>query len=210
MDEQNGRPETCDVSELLEDFRAGRPIIRRTGLLRYIRYHRLTAIASADNPGAASRLLMILEYARQFESKGYRGLFSFVSHLDEMSKQSDPPLKALPSGSGDEVLITSVHSSKGLEYPVVILADLAGQFNREDTRKPLLIHQDLGAGPKRLDPDRRIEYPTIARRGVAARLTEEMLSEEMRLLYVAMTRAKEKLIAVITPQGCRKRRKLSF
>ena len=127
-----------------------------------------------------------------------------------MSKQSDPPLKALPSGSGNEVLITHTQL-KGLEYPVVILADLARQFNKEDIRKPLLVHQDLGVGPKRLDLERRIEYPTIARRAVAARLLEEMLSEEMRLMYVAMTRAREKLIAVMTLRDAGKKlQKLGF
>ena len=153
---EGGKP--ARFLEQLEDFRSRAADYSTDRLLRYI-YDTtgLTAIASADNPGAASRLLMILEYARQFEAKGYRGLFSFVSHLDEMSKQSDPPLKALPSGSGNEVLITSIHSSKGLEYPVVILADLARQFNKEDIRKPLLVHQDLGVGPKRLDLERRIE-----------------------------------------------------
>ncbi len=207
---EGGKP--ARFLEQLEDFRSRAADYSTDRLLRYI-YDTtgLTAIASADNPGAASRLLMILEYARQFEAKGYRGLFSFVSHLDEMSKQSDPPLKALPSGSGNEVLITSIHSSKGLEYPVVILADLARQFNKEDIRKPLLVHQDLGVGPKRLDLERRIEYPTIARRAVAARLLEEMLSEEMRLMYVAMTRAREKLIAVMTLRDAGKKlQKLGF
>lgn len=185
--------------EQLSDFRSRAADFSTDRLLRYL-YDTtgLTAIVSADNDGAASRLLMILEYARRFETRGYRGLFSFVLHLEEMSKQNDPPLKALPSGTGNEVIITSIHSSKGLEYPVVILSDLARQFNKEDSRKPLLVHQELGVGPKRLDLERRIEYPTIARLAVAAKLLEEMLSEEMRLLYVAMTRAKEKLIAVIT------------
>lgn len=212
-EKENGEPGVLTLFlEQLEDFRSRAADYPTDRLLRYI-YDTtgLTAIASANNPGAASRLLMILEYARQFEARGYRGLFSFVWHLDEMSRQDDPPLKALPSGSGDEVLITSIHSSKGLEYPVVILADMARQFNKEDTRKPLLVHQDLGVGPKRLDLERRIEFPTIARLGVAAKLNEEMLSEEMRLMYVAMTRAREKLITVITLRDAEKKlQKLSM
>jgi ATP-dependent helicase/nuclease subunit A len=183
----------------LEDFRIRAADYETDRLLRYIYDEtELPGIAAAENPGADSRLLMLLDYARQFEEKGYKGLFGFISHLNELAEHDDLPLRLSGTVTGREVVIASIHSAKGLEYPVVFLADLAKKFNKEDSRKPLLIHKELGVGPKKLDLARRIEYPTLARLGVAAKIADETLSEEMRVLYVAMTRAKEKLIAVIS------------
>ena len=89
--------------------------------------------------------------------------------------------------------ILSIHRSKGLEFPVVFVSGLGRSFNRQDTRETVLIHPELGLGPKRTDPERKVEYPTVARRAIERRMTRELLSEEMRLLYVAMTRAKDRL-----------------
>ena len=83
----------------------------------------------------------------------------------------------------------SIHRSKGLEFPVVFLCDTARRFNRQDYAGAVLMHPQLGLGPKLTDTERGIEYPTLARRAVARRTERETLSEEMRLLYVAMTRA---------------------
>ena len=88
----------------------------------------------------------------------------------------------------------SIHKSKGLEFPVVFLCGLMRRLNREDMSRPILFHPRLGVGPKRLDLERGVEYPTLARSAVARQLEYEMMAEELRLLYVAMTRAKEKLI----------------
>ena len=87
----------------------------------------------------------------------------------------------------------SIHKSKGLEFPVVILADTNKQFNRTDISQPLVIHPQLGLGPKRTDKRRRIEYTTLARMAVQSKLTGELLAEELRVLYVAMTRARDRL-----------------
>ena len=88
----------------------------------------------------------------------------------------------------------SIHKSKGLEFPVVILASSAKKFNLMDVNKPILLHQDLGIGPKYIDETRKIEYPTIIKLAIGEKTVKETLSEEMRILYVALTRAKEKLI----------------
>ena len=87
----------------------------------------------------------------------------------------------------------SIHKSKGLEFPVVFLCDTARRFNRQDSRDTVLVHPELGLGPKLTDTRRHVEYPTLARNAIKLRLEREMLSEEMRLLYVAITRAKERL-----------------
>ena len=90
--------------------------------------------------------------------------------------------------------ILSIHKSKGLEFPFVFLCDTARLFNKSDTRASVLVHPALGLGPKCTDLEHGVEYPTIARQAIAAQLLTETLSEEMRLLYVAMTRAKERLV----------------
>ena len=90
--------------------------------------------------------------------------------------------------------ILSIHKSKGLEFPFVFLCDTARLFNKSDARTSVLVHPALGLGPKCTDLEHGVEYPTIARQAIAAQLLTETLSEEMRLLYVAMTRAKERLV----------------
>lgn len=150
----------------------------------------LPAIAEARRSGAAERLYMVQSYARSCEDAGCRGLFSFLERVDS----AEPP--KLSKSADDGVSIMSIHSSKGLEFPVVLLCDLARKFNLQDARKPLLIHRELGAGAKFINAARGIEYPTLARTAVAARITSETLSEEMRVLYVAMTRPREKLVCL--------------
>jgi len=88
----------------------------------------------------------------------------------------------------------SIHKSKGLEFPVLFLCGTGKQFNMQDLNKSLLLHQDLGFGPKYINYERKIEYSTLAKEALRVVLKNEILSEEMRLLYVALTRSKEKLI----------------
>ena len=92
--------------------------------------------------------------------------------------------------------LMSIHKSKGLEFPIVILADLDHAFSRQDFDTPVLVHPDMGLGPKRIDLERKIQYPTLARLAIQEKLRRENLAEEQRILYVAMTRPKEKLILV--------------
>ena len=139
-------------------------------------------------------LLILYELARRFEGAGHRGLFGFLNHL-ERTRENGISV-SLPSGSQESagVKILSIHRSKGLEYPVVFLCGLGKRFNQQDLQRPVLFHSKLGLGPKGFDEDTMVEFTTLAREAVAMALKREMLAEEMRLLYVAMTRAKEKLI----------------
>ena len=147
--------------------------------------------------GRQANLRMLYEHARRFEGSGHKGLFGFVSHLRQL--QDTGAALAPPGGvPGEGVRIMTIHKSKGLEFPVVFVAGLARQFNRQDMQQPMLFHPKLGVGPRGLDTRRLVEYPTLARTAVALQLDREMKAEELRLLYVAMTRAREKLILAAT------------
>jgi len=153
----------------------------------------LFAVCSAMSGGHERRgnLMRLFELARSFEQSGYRGLFRFAAWLRRMAERGQEPPG---NGEGDFVTIMSIHKSKGLEFPFVFLCDLAHRFNKSDSQAHVLIHSELGLGPKLTDSDRGVEYPTLARRAIARQIEQEGLSEEMRVLYVAMTRAREKLI----------------
>lgn len=148
-------------------------------------------------------LLAFYDYARSFEGQGHRGVFTFVSQLRRLMEQNKTP-QTSTGGRGLGVQIMSIHKSKGLEFPVVVLAGLSRRFNRADEMAPMLFHSVYGVGPKLLDPELRIEYPTLARTAVQLKLDKEMKAEELRLLYVAMTRAREKLILVMSFQDAEK------
>ena len=143
-----------------------------------------------------SNLILLYEYARQFEQNGSRGLFDFVTHMRRLQEAGKTIELSSTRGSG--VKIMSIHKSKGLEFPVVILGRLSSRMNNQDEREPMLFHVQMGVGPYGLDTERGIRYPTLARSAVQLKLKQERCAEELRLLYVAMTRAREKLILVCT------------
>lgn len=153
--------------------------------------------AMRDGEGRRARLLRLFELARSFETTGWRGLRRFLDWLRSMRERGEEPAFPDEDGGG-AVRIMSIHHSKGLEFPVVFIGDTARQFNRTDLYRSVLVHPELGLGPKFTDAARGIEYPTLARRAVANRLERELLSEELRLLYVAMTRARERLFITCT------------
>ena len=129
--------------------------------------------------------------AMDFEAAAQRDLSQFLEHLELLEEKG---LAMQESVSGGAVGIMSIHKSKGLEYPVVFLSGLSRSFNREDLRAPVLCDRDLGLGLSAVDHSTRIRFPTVAKRAIAARTVRESLSEELRVLYVAMTRAKDRLI----------------
>ncbi|WP_287226852.1 3'-5' exonuclease [Oscillibacter sp.] len=136
--------------------------------------------------GAARRenLIALSQHAEKFESNGYRGLFAFVTQLRRLLEQDQAPATRGPAEAAG-VRLMSIHKSKGLEFPIVILADLDHAFSRQDFDTPVLVHPDMGLGPKRIDLERKIQYPTLARLAIQEKLRRENLAEEQRILYVA-------------------------
>ena len=149
-------------------------------------------------------LLLLAEYARRFEQSGYKGLFGFLTYIRGLQESGKELERGSDEPEDNAVRIMSIHKSKGLEFPIVFLADTTKRFNNADVIKPLLIHHRLGVGAMRNDKQRRIEYPTIARMAVRKALTSGMLAEELRVLYVAMTRAREKLVIVASYKNAEK------
>lgn len=151
----------------------------------------LPALAEAAEPGASAELEVLAEAARRFAQAGAGELYGFVTRLQE-AEALNRSLTTAPGGGGG-VTITTIHASKGLEYPVVVLADLMHQFNNRDLNAPLLIHPTLGVGVRRSDLRRGIRYTTLPRMAIARQKKSEALSEELRVLYVAMTRPQQRL-----------------
>ena len=142
-------------------------------------------------------LLAFLELSEDFARAGRRGLFDFVRTLrEQLASGEAAAMQTTHASSG--VRIMSIHKSKGLEFPVVILSDLARRFSNMDFQSSVLVHPQLGLGPVCVDAQRHIQYPTIARQALERTLRREAKAEELRVLYVAMTRAKEKLVMVHT------------
>ena len=142
-------------------------------------------------------LLAFLELSEDFARAGWQGLFDFVRTLrEQLASGEAAAMQTTHASSG--VRIMSIHKSKGLEFPVVILSDLARRFSNMDFQSSVLVHPQLGLGPVCVDARRHIQYPTIARQALERTLRREAKAEELRVLYVAMTRAKEKLVMVHT------------
>ena len=142
-----------------------------------------------------ANLKMLFEKAKQYETASFKGLFNFVNFIDKLKISNNDTDSAKLIGENENVVrIMSIHKSKGLEFPVVFLCGTGKKFNMQDLNDNILLHQDIGFGPKYIDCERRIEYNTLAKTAIAYKSQVETISEEMRILYVALTRAKEKLI----------------
>ena len=163
-------------------------ILRRTGYGNY-------AKALPNGAQRSANLAMLVEKAMDYEKTSYRGLFNFVRYIEHLQKYEVDYGEVNLSGAGEgSVEIMTIHKSKGLEFPVVILAGMGKQFNFQDLNARLLIHPEYGLGADAILPDKRMIVSTLNKQVIRRKLLEESLGEEIRVLYVALTRAKEKLI----------------
>ena len=143
-----------------------------------------------------ANLRALFERAKQYEQASFKGLYNFIKFIDKLKLGSGDLGSAKLIGENDNVIrIMSIHKSKGLEFPVVFLANVGKQFNMQSLKiDPILLHSKLGIGMKYINHNIQVEYDTNAKIAVKNKLIQESISEEMRVLYVALTRAKEKLI----------------
>ena len=148
--------------------------------------------AMADGPIRRENLQSFYQLAVEFANRSGDDLDRFLEHLEGVEERGVSAANEEP-GAGC-VTLMSIHKSKGLEFPVVFLCGLSRRFNQESLRAQVLCHKDMGLGLSCVDPKNRVRYPTISKAAIAAKMARESLSEEMRVLYVAMTRPKDRLI----------------
>ncbi len=182
--------------DVLEDLRrhaawegADRVILRLYDKTNFLRIARVMPLGRLRR----DNLRLLVNYAAQYEERGFRGVSGFLGFVNRLRQQEGDLAPASAAANG-AVTIRSIHSSKGLEYPVVILADMDKRLNRQDVRQSTQIHSRLGFACNRRDNDRMIQFATVPLEAVRIEAEREQLSEELRILYVALTRAKEKLV----------------
>ena len=138
---------------------------------------------------------MLLTKASAFEKTSYFGLFHFIRYMEQLEKYDvDYGEADTLDENADVVRIMSIHKSKGLEFPVVFVSGLSKRFNMQDANQSLIVDMDLGVAVDYVNPGRRIKNKTLRRAVLSAKMKEDSLAEELRVLYVALTRAREKLI----------------
>ena len=170
------------IHELLEE------IIEKTGYGTYI-------LAMPGGGQRAANVEMLVERAASFEGTSYKGLFNFVRYIEQLKKYDvDYGEAGILDEQSDTVRIMSIHKSKGLEFPVVFTAGMGKQFNTQDTKGSIVLHPEWGVGLDCIDLEKRTKSPTFLKKIIQEETALENLAEELRVLYVAMTRAKEKLI----------------
>lgn len=153
---------------------------------------------AVDKSGMKSaNLMLLLDYAASYENSGYSGLSGFIRFIDRLNNQKQDLTGAVNSTqSSDVVRIMTIHKSKGLEFPVCILANCGSSFNKQDEVPNLILNRKYGVAIRRRDTDTFEQYPSVPHRAVRYAIRNDSVSEEMRVLYVALTRAAEKLIIV--------------
>lgn len=162
-------------------------IYEDTGFLNYVGLLPNGSLRQAN-------LKMLFERAKQYETASFKGLFNFIRFIEKLKLGSGDMNSAKIIGENEDVVrIMSIHKSKGLEFPIVFLASASTQFNFRDLNDDILLNQELGLGVKYIDYDLQIKYDTLTKLALKEKELNSVLSEEMRILYVALTRAKEKL-----------------
>ncbi|MDD5934217.1 MAG: helicase-exonuclease AddAB subunit AddA [Clostridiales bacterium] len=152
-----------------------------------------------------SNLNMLISHAVTFEQSSYHGLFQFIRYVERLLKyEIDYGEASSVSENDNAVRIMSIHKSKGLEFPVVFLGGMGKTFNNMDAREKIVFHPDYGIGPECIDVVTRTKIPTLMKRAIQKKLVLDNLGEELRILYVALTRAKEKLIMIGTVKDAEK------
>lgn len=207
VDEEVSWQEVCKLhktlSEFLEDLNRWRTMFRQTPLT-----HALWTVLKETKyydyvgglPGGGQRqanLRSLIDRAMEFDNFGRHGLFRFLRFIRRIQESEGDLGSASPVGEQEDVVkVLSIHKSKGLQFPVVFVMDLGKQFNMQDLRDDILFHKDIGLGVMYCDLDTRVKYPTLPFKANQIQIKKDNIAEEMRVLYVAVTRAMEKLYLV--------------
>lgn len=195
--------------EILDNFRERIPytsiheliwqILDETGYYDYI-----TAMPAGQKRKA--NIDRLIEKAIQFQSTSYKGLFNFIRYINRIIDNEIDFGEANTLGEDENVVrIISIHKSKGLEFPVVFVCGMGKRFNTQDSKNKIVIHSDFGIGNDYIDHKLRIKSPTLMKKIISQKIVTESLEEELRILYVALTRAKEKLILIGSVENLNKK-----
>ncbi len=188
-----------ELSQIRSVYELLRLIYRETG------YYRIMQAMPAGEKRAAN-LDILLQQALEFAKKGHSGIFAFIRYIESLHKSNiDFGEASLVNENMNTVRIMSIHKSKGLEFPVVFVAGLGKQFNMQDAHKSTIIDPDYGVGSEFFDLELRVKQPTLIKKFMANRIRLSTLAEEIRILYVALTRAKELLILTGSVRGMEKK-----
>ncbi|MBO4628167.1 MAG: helicase-exonuclease AddAB subunit AddA [Lachnospiraceae bacterium] len=170
-----------DAAELMEEFLAATKL-----------YEYCCAIPYGET--AVKNLEQLIIKARTYQTQATGNLRDFIDYVENIKKWELPVNDVSGGGVIDSVHLMTVHASKGMEFPIVFLADAGHQYNTQDFKNSMMLHEELGFGPTLFFPKERLRYGSVAADAIRRRLQRDLYGEELRLLYVAMTRAKEKLI----------------
>ena len=202
---ESDQPKVREFLKCLKIWRREARLLPLAQLLESIFYlTRLDSIFASMDDGAVRKanLQTFYQLTVDFEKIGLRDLEQFLEHLESLEEKG--LISEAGQGSAGAVTIMSIHKSKGLEFPVVFVCGLSRSFNKENARAQVLCDQTLGLGLAAVDERNRVRYPTIAKRAIAAKISSDSLSEEMRVLYVALTRARDRLIMTYASQTLEK------
>ena len=191
---------TADFLDILQVLRSEAKMRSITSMLELcFRLTKLDSIYGAMPDGEAknANLQSFYQLAADYEKKSLKDLPQFLDYLSSVESRG---LTSTGAHHPNAVTIMSIHKSKGLEFPVVFLCNLSRRFNMESLRAQILCDQELGLGLSVADPQKRIRYPSVAKKAISEKMAAESVSEEMRVLYVAMTRARDRLIMTYASQ----------
>ncbi len=197
LEKEETQPKLKSFMELLMAYREESSELKTEELLArlYVEtgYYRYAAMLP-NGAKKKANLDLLKKYAAEYEANNHGKLFGFLQYLDRLSKTSEGLKEAKLVGENENLVrIMSIHKSKGLEFSIVFLCDTGKRFNTNDLMKDVLLHSELGLAPDYVDTTQYVKYPTLPKLAMSEQIKAENISEEMRVLYVALTRAKEKL-----------------
>lgn len=197
-----------DFFHVIQNFRKASTYLSIHELVQFIlketMYLEYVSVMPAGNMRKMN-LMMLVEKSIQFEQTSYKGVFNFLRYMERLEKYEIDFGTAAVLGEGEDVVrIMSTHKSKGLEFPIVIAANLGKSFSLADKKNSLMIHPENGIGLQDIDSEKRTKRESIPRNLMRNKLAKENLGEELRILYVALTRAKEKLYMVASVKSIEK------